>query len=106
LTIGLDAHKTGQLPYSIGIFLCRKNLQQYIETDNEIYPFNDDTLIGIRSGIPALLGKWYVDNYLIPSMLEQGIQREDILVYNDNAKLGNLRAFIASADMVEQTSGT
>ena len=63
LTIGLDAHKTGQLPYSIGIFLCRKNLQQYIEIDNEIYPFNDDTLIGIRSGIPALLGKWYVDNY-------------------------------------------
>ena len=28
LTIGLDAHKTGQLPFSTGIFLCRKNLQQ------------------------------------------------------------------------------
>ena len=26
LTIGLDAHKTGQLPFSTGIFLCRKNL--------------------------------------------------------------------------------
>lgn len=50
--------------------------------------------------------KWYVDNYLIPSMLEQGIKRENILVYNDSARLGNLRAFLASADMVEQTSGT
>ena len=50
--------------------------------------------------------KWYVDNYLIPSMLEQGIKRENILVYNDNERLGNLRAFLASADMVGQSSGT
>ena len=64
LTIGLEAHKTGQLPYPTGIFLCRKNLQKYIEiSSEELYSFNDDTLIGTRSGIPSLLSKWYVNNY-------------------------------------------
>ena len=63
LTIGLDAHKTGQLPFSTGIFLCRKNLQQYIELSVDyIYGHSDDTLIGSRNGIFALLGKWYIHN--------------------------------------------
>ena len=35
---------------------------------------------------------WYVEDYLIPSMLEQGIAREQITVYNDIKKEGNLRA--------------
>lgn len=35
---------------------------------------------------------WYVEQYLIPSMLEQGIAKEDITVYNDINKDGNLRA--------------
>ena len=63
LTIGLDAHKTGQLPFSTGIFLCRKNLQKYIELSVDyIYGHSDDTLIGSRNGIFALLGKWYIYN--------------------------------------------
>ena len=48
--------------------------------------------------------KWYVDKYLIPSMLEQGIERDNILVYNDAAKQGNLKSFIISADLVKDTS--
>ena len=63
LTISLDAHKTGQLPYSTGIFLCRKNLQKYIEIPVDyIYGHCDDTLIGSRNGIIGLLGKWYIHN--------------------------------------------
>lgn len=35
---------------------------------------------------------WYVEEYLIPSLLKQGIAKEDITVYNDINKDGNLRA--------------
>ena len=63
LTISLDAHKTGQLPYPMGIFICRKNLQKHIEIQVDyIYGHYDDTLIGSRSGINGLLGKWYIHN--------------------------------------------
>lgn len=51
--------------------------------------------------------KWYVDEFLLPSMLKQGIERENILIYNDNAKLGNLRAFLSSAEIIDtRISGT
>lgn len=62
-TIGLDAHKTGHLPYPAGIFLCRKNLQQHVEVPVDyIYGHSDDTLIGSRNGVFALLGKWFINN--------------------------------------------
>lgn len=35
---------------------------------------------------------WYVENYLIPSMLEQGINRDDIRIHNDILKENNLTA--------------
>lgn len=44
---------------------------------------------------------WYVNEYLIPSMLEQGIQSEDIQVYNDTNKDGNLRAWINSTELLQ-----
>lgn len=51
--------------------------------------------------------KWYVDEFLVPSMIKQGIEKENILIYNDTKKLGNLRAFLSSADMIGTTvSGT
>lgn len=39
---------------------------------------------------------WYVNDYMIPSMLEKGISEKDIHVFNDDKKLGNLKAFLAS----------
>lgn len=36
--------------------------------------------------------KWYVDEFLIPSMIKQGIRIEDIFVYSDDKGEGNLRA--------------
>jgi len=41
---------------------------------------------------------WYVTDYLIPSMLSQGIPADCILVYRDCNELGNLRAFIDSCN--------
>lgn len=35
---------------------------------------------------------WYVEQFLIPSMLKQGISRDDITIYNDDKQEGNLRA--------------
>lgn len=39
---------------------------------------------------------WYVENLLLPSMLEQGISRDDITVWNDAKGLGNLESFVQS----------
>ena len=51
--------------------------------------------------------KWYVDDFLIPSMLKQGIERENIMVFTDDKRLGNLRAFLTSSKMIQTTaSGT
>ena len=35
---------------------------------------------------------WYVEQYLVPSMLEQGIAQSDISIYNDIKCEGNLKA--------------
>lgn len=40
---------------------------------------------------------WYVTEYLIPSMVLQGINRRDITVYNDLKGQGNLLAFVNSS---------
>lgn len=43
---------------------------------------------------------WYVKEYLIPSMMLQGIPAENIFVYRDYNELGNLRAFIDSCNRI------
>lgn len=40
--------------------------------------------------------RWYVDEYLIPSMLKQGIKESQITVYSDDTKQGNLKACMNS----------
>lgn len=35
---------------------------------------------------------WYVEDFLVPSMLDQGIDIDDIIVYNDSKREGNLKA--------------
>ena len=41
---------------------------------------------------------WYVKDFLLPSMVEQGIDPEHIFVYQDRNRIGNLRAFIDSSN--------
>ena len=48
--------------------------------------------------------RWYVDNYLIPSLREQGI--EEIRVWTDTERLGNLRACMAAFASCEGDGGT
>lgn len=35
---------------------------------------------------------WYVEQYLIPALIDRGISKEDIVVYNDENFEGNLRS--------------
>lgn len=52
--------------------------------------------------------KWYVEQYLIPSMLEQGIKSENISVFSDDTNRGNLIACMSAFQSVktENTNGT
>ncbi len=62
-SITFDYHKYGFLYYPSGIFLCRKNLQDYIGSKTDYVKIFDDTLIGSRSGIlPAII--WANTKYL------------------------------------------
>ena len=36
--------------------------------------------------------QWYVDKFLVPSMLEQGISKDDIVIWCDTEKKGNLQS--------------
>ena len=45
---------------------------------------------------------WYVKKYLIPSMLEQGIDINDIILFNDFLSVGNQKAFYYSCKYIKQ----
>lgn len=44
---------------------------------------------------------WYVEKYLIPSMINQGIKKKDIYIYNDEKGFGNLFAFLDSLEFIK-----
>ncbi|MFH1564786.1 MAG: pyridoxal-dependent decarboxylase [bacterium] len=53
-SIAIDPHKIGMTPFPAGIFLCRKNLQKYIERKvGYLHGGCDDTLCGSRPGAVA-----------------------------------------------------
>ena len=39
---------------------------------------------------------WYVNEFLMPSMINQGIKKEDINIFTDDGSLGNLKAAMES----------
>ena len=47
---------------------------------------------------------WYVKDFLLPSMLEQGIDGSHIFIYNDKNKIGNLRAWVDSCNRLAKLS--
>ena len=49
---------------------------------------------------------WYVNEFLVPSMKAQGIKSEEIIIYNDEQKLGNLEAYLDSAKLVMNEPGS
>lgn len=48
---------------------------------------------------------WYVDQFLVPSMIKQGIKEEDISIYNDSKGEGNLRACMNAFLAVQDDQG-
>lgn len=44
--------------------------------------------------------EWYVNDHLIPLLTEQGITKNDIKVWNDKNKAGNLESFVASCEWI------
>lgn len=48
---------------------------------------------------------WYVKQYIIPSMLKQGISGDDINIYNDEKGEGNLRACMNAFGSVPNDDG-
>lgn len=49
---------------------------------------------------------WYVEQYLVPSMLKQGIDKDNITIYNDSEKKGNLRACMTAFSQCQGDGGT
>jgi len=48
---------------------------------------------------------WYVRQFLVPSMLEQGISEEDITIWNDKDEKGNLTAWLESIESIQDEPG-
>lgn len=44
--------------------------------------------------------KWYVDRFLIPSMIKEGISKDEILVYEDTNGDGNLKSCLNSFRLI------
>lgn len=54
-SVTIDGHKMLQSPYGTGIFLCRKGLIEYAQTEEASYVYGSDfTLCGSRSGANAI----------------------------------------------------
>ena len=47
---------------------------------------------------------WYVNKYLVPSMIKQKICSKNILIYNDTKKLGNLESFLDASKMLDESA--
>lgn len=43
---------------------------------------------------------WYVKKYLIPSMIKEGIPEEDIILWNDDNGIGNLKSWVKSCEYI------
>lgn len=48
---------------------------------------------------------WYVDEFLVPQLREQGVREEEILVWNDEAGWGNLKAFVKACEAIAGDGG-
>lgn len=44
--------------------------------------------------------EWYVYQFIIPSLLEQGIKKEQIIVWHDYKRRGNLKSWLASLEWI------
>ena len=45
---------------------------------------------------------WYVNDFLVPDMMRQGISKEDIVIWNDKKTEGNLTAWVKSCEDIKK----
>ena len=45
---------------------------------------------------------WYVKDFILRDLIKQGIKKDDIIIFNDKNKIGNLQAFIESCKMLNE----
>lgn len=46
--------------------------------------------------------EWYVKDFLLPSLLEQGIEEDNIIVWHDYDSIGNLASWVASCKWIAE----
>lgn len=49
--------------------------------------------------------KWYVDGFLVPSLKAQGIGSDEIIIWHDEYRKGNLQSFVDSCKFVGDMPG-
>lgn len=49
---------------------------------------------------------WYVEDFLKPSMVKQGIAEDDIIIWNDAEKKGNLQSWLESCEYIKENHAT
>ena len=49
--------------------------------------------------------EWYVNEYLIPSIVKQGIKKKDIEIWLDTESIGNLASWLASCEYLADKPG-
>ena len=49
--------------------------------------------------------EWYVYNFLIPSLVNQGIQQNQIEIWHDYERVGNLGSFLQSLNWIKENVG-
>ncbi|WP_066758248.1 pyridoxal phosphate-dependent decarboxylase family protein [Crocinitomix algicola] len=113
----LDAHKMAQSPYGTGIFLIRKGLIGYVNTQEASYVEGEDfTLIGSRSGANAvavwmILAKngpygWHEKIFILQKRAEwlcQELERLDIAFFrNPMSNIITIRANFVPIEIVKK----
>ena len=49
--------------------------------------------------------EWYVYEYLVPAILQQGLPHDNIIVWHDYKRIGNLHSFIQSLKWLQENMG-
>lgn len=74
-------------------------LETYQQKFCEMYGEKPMKKNGIRYMIHACPKRmWYVEEFLLPEMISQGIEKESIIVWNDTEGWGNLKSFVKSME--------
>ncbi|PCJ64099.1 MAG: aspartate aminotransferase family protein [Bacteroidetes bacterium] len=115
-SVTLDAHKMAQAPYGTGIFLARKGLIEYANTQASYVEGDDFTLIGSRSGANAVAVwmilmtsgpfGWFEKIYILQKrttwMCEKLTERGIEFYRNDGANIITIKASSISDKIAHQ----